>query len=522
MRTDGLPENAHEDLRDFPPERWARLAESLELDPSHPVLVALSGGADSVYLLHLLLAAEPRPRILAVHVDHGLRGEESAADAAFCAAECARLGVDFEERRAVLDPRAPGLEARARAARYAELGAAARARGIATILTAHHADDALETLLLRWLRGAEIAGLPALREKLTADAPLVPRRPRAERRETLRAAGTVLVVARPLLGVRRSEIRAALARQGLAWREDSSNHDTRFARNAVRNELLPAIAAACGPGALENLHAFGRAVQGLEASLAEKSRVLRVAPPLHAAARRSAKTARLGGRISRAEIASLERPLARRALARLLAEETGAIPRRATLDALVDDVFAGRTGWREVRGGWRLQLRADRIDLEPPPVRIARTDPRQLALPFEDGTGERTLSIPGRLDLGEGRRLVATRVERELGADFPRDPLRVEIDSAGLPASLTVRLPRHGDRFHPLGAAGSKPLSRFLADAGVPRHDRARIPLVLAGNAILWVAGVRPGEACRIRPTTIARVELTLSLEEPVDSSRAR
>jgi len=522
MRTDGLEENAHEDLRHFQPERWARLAESLELDPSRAVLVALSGGADSIYLLHLLLAAVPRPRIVAVHVDHGLRGAESDADAAFCAAECARLGVEFELRRAVLDPAGPGLEARARAARYAELGSAARARSITTILTAHHADDALETLLLRWLRGAEIAGLPALREKLAADAPLVPRPTRAERRETLRTGGTTLVVARPLLGVRRAEIRAALTREGLTWREDSSNRDTRFARNAVRNELLPAIAAACGPGALENLHAFGRAVHGLEASLAEKSHILRVAPPLHAAARRSAKTARLGGRISRSEIAALERPLARRALARLLAEETGAVPRRAALDALVDDVFAGRTGWREVRGGWRLQLRTDRIDLEPPPNRIARTDPRQLALPFEDGTDERTLSVPGRLDLCDGRRLVAQHVERALGDDFPRDPLRVELDAAGLPEELVVRLPRRGDRFHPLGAAGSKPLARFLADAGVPRHDRARIPLVLAGDRILWVVGVRLADTCRVRPATTQRIELTLLLEEPTESSRAR
>jgi len=522
MRTDELEDDARADVRDFPPERWARLAESLELDPSRGVVVALSGGADSIYLLHLLLAAEPRPHILAVHVDHGLRGPESDADAAFCAAECARLGVEFELRRVAIDPAAPGLEARARAARYAELAAAARAARIATILTAHHADDALETLLLRWLRGAEIAGLPALRAKLAADAPLVPRPTRAERRESLRAAGTVLVVARPLLGLRRSEIRAALARQGRAWREDSSNRDTRFARNAVRDELLPAIAAACGPEALEHLHAFGRAVRGLEASLADKSRVLRVAPPLFAAARRSAKTARLGGRVARSEIAALERPMARRALARLLAEETGAVPRRAALDALVDDIFAGRTGWREVRGGWRLQLRADRIDLEPPPSRTVRTDPRQLALPFEDGDDERVLSIPGRLDLGEGRHIVATRVECAVGADYSRDPLRVELDAAGLPPDLRVRLPRRGDRFHPLGAAGSKPLTRFLADAGVPRHDRARIPLVLAGERILWVVGVRPGEACRVRPTTTERIEMVLELEEPTESSRAR
>jgi len=527
MYAEDLTPPAPESQTDFEPERWARLAEPLGIEPEAAVCVALSGGADSVYLMHVLAAARPAPRILGVHVDHGLRGPESDADAVACADLCARLGVEFALARAELERDPRGLEARARIARYDALATAARAAGIATVLTAHHADDALETLILRWLRGSEIAGLPALRPRLLLDAPLVAKPTRPERREILRAAGATILVARPLLALRRAEIRAALQRAGVAWREDSSNDDTRFARNSVRHELLPAIAAACGPGALENLHAFGRAVAALEESLAERSRVIAMGPPRHAAARRSARTARLGGTIARAELAALEAPLARRALARLFAEETGAVPRRAALDRIVADLRAGRTGRHEIRGGWRVQLRADRIDLEPPlrsstvERRVGRSTPResgQLLLPFElsaEGPRVEQLSIPGVARLDADRHVSVERVARAPGSAVPRDATCVEIDARDAPRELCLRAPRPGDRFHPLGARGSKPLSRFLADVGVPRDERACVLLVTTGaesraEQIVWVAGIRPGEAWRVRPDTRERLRLTL------------
>src|SRR5882672_1163648 len=97
------------------PERWAPLARAAEIAPGEKLLLALSGGADSVLLLHWLAAASPPVPVRAAHVDHGLRGEESDADARFSANLCRALGVPFVELRAELDPAAPGLEARARA-----------------------------------------------------------------------------------------------------------------------------------------------------------------------------------------------------------------------------------------------------------------------------------------------------------------------------------------------------------------------------------------------------------------------
>jgi len=514
---------------DFAPERWERLARPLGLDPAAACCIALSGGADSVYLLHLVAAARPRPRIVAVHVDHGLRGAESEADARFCAELTTALSVEFELRKVALEPEPAGLEARARAARYRELADAARVAQISTILTAHHADDALETLILRWVRGSELAALPALRPKLLLRAPPLARPRRPEGREVLRAAGRTLLVARPLLALRRAEIRAALQSRGLAWREDASNADRRFARNALRLGLLPAIADACGPEALENLHAFGAAVAQLEDRLAARTAPIAWAPPRHAAARRAPAEAQLGGTLARGELLSLPEPLARRALARLLAEATGDIPHRAALDRLIADLFAGRTGWHQIAGGWRLQLRSDRIDLEPPPhASLAGSqgehashagsggDVGQLELPFAAAadaratSGSLALPAPGGVTLPDGRRITADLVDARGAQDVSRSPLVAELDARDLPLPLSVRMPRPGDRFRAIGAPGAKSLARFLADVGVPRHDRDQVPLVLAGAEIVWVAGVRPCEARRVRAGTGRRLRLVL------------
>ena len=132
--------------------RWGRLALAAGISASGPVLVALSGGADSVLLLRLAAASRARARVFALHVDHGLRGAASDADARFCTELCRELGVPLRVVRADLDPAAPGLEARARRARYRALADEAARLGVETIVTGHHADDSLETLLQRWTR----------------------------------------------------------------------------------------------------------------------------------------------------------------------------------------------------------------------------------------------------------------------------------------------------------------------------------------------------------------------------------
>jgi tRNA(Ile)-lysidine synthase len=501
------------------------------LAPDAPVLVALSGGADSVYLLRLVAAAKPRPSLVAVHVDHGLRGEESREDAAFCARLAAALGIPFVRRTIELDLDGGSLEARARAARYRVLSEEAQRWGSAAILTGHHADDALETLLQRWLRGTNVRGLAGLRERLVLGGG---DRPTSEARssranERLNETGSTVQIVRPLLAMRREEVRRVLADAGCAWREDSSNRSGTPTRNRVRNELLPAIAAECGPDAVENLRAFGAAVETLEERCAALTAPLAWSPPLHVEARRGPGENSLGGTLPRRDLLAIPSPLRKRALWRLLAEGTGRTPQAAVEERLLSDLASGRTTRHSLPGGWTLHLRSDLLHLEPPAGRervalapTAGPDP-QLVMPFavpEDRTrtlAAARLELPGLVSLGDGRQIAGEIVYLPRGTDVLRSVSTVELEASDLVSepvwaapALWVRFPRPGDRFHPLGAPGSKPLSRFLADVGVPRGDRGRVPLVLAGDQIVWVAGIRPGEDRRVRPDTEVRLRLSL------------
>lgn len=503
-------------------ERWPRLARVAGLDPAEPVVLALSGGVDSVLLLHWLAASEPRPSILAVHVDHGLRGAESDADARFCADLCRDIGVEFRLRRAQLDPQPGGLEERARQARYALLVEEARRAHVRTILTAHHADDGLETLLMRWVRGTELAGL-------VGPAPALERDDGSASRW----------IVRPLLGLRRAEIERFAVEAKLEWREDSSNHDLRFTRNRLRQAVLPSLAALGGDAAVESLRAFAGAVEGLERDLSERTASLAWHPLRSTRATRRGSDAELGGTLRRAPLMRLPSALQRRALWRLLVEGTALAPSRRLLGLVLEDLDRGRNTRHALAGGWSLCLRSNSLELHPPLEALGvppKALPRAPWLPFAELEGatqlprRRTpawvarlaapehgfvLPVPGSVTLPDGRRLFASWLEDCAGRPIPRDERRVELDLAGYdgnpaPTQLVVRWPRAGDRFHPLGAPGHRELRRFLADVGVPRAERRLVPLVALGSEILWVAGLRPAHAARIQPSTRRRLRLEL------------
>jgi len=473
--------------------RWSRLAHGLGIAPSTPVAVALSGGADSVYLLHLLARAENRPKVLAIHVDHRLRGDESHDDAAFCARLCAKLGVPFARRVAEIDPEGGDVEGRAREARYKALSAEASAAGIAVVLTGHHENDAVETLLMRWMRGSDIGGLAGLR------------------RETVLGKGHVsgdarpagIRVLRPLLGMRREEVRSALRREQLGWREDSSNDGAQFSRNRVRNEVLPQIEESCGKEGVENFFEFARAIESFEDELADRTGHVQWQPVAHEAARRSTAMPELGGTIDRSELEALGGPLLRRALGRLIGEGTGRRPTRGLLAELGDSIEQGRTLRLDVHEGWTVQLRSDALHLTPPAERLHPAGAEEGgAIPATStgtGTGQElssapiagaglTLGIPGAVQLEDGRSICAEVVTGESDLD-PLDPTSVEIDGDGI-GELRVRFARPGDRFQAAGAPGHKPVRRFLGEAGIPREERGLVPMVLADEEVVWVAGV--------------------------------
>jgi tRNA(Ile)-lysidine synthase len=352
---------------------------------------------------------------------------------------------------------------------------------------------------------------------------------------------------RPLYGLRREEVRELLASAGLSWCEDSSNDSRRFARNRVRHVLIPEIQRLAGSAGVENLRAFARAVEELEGHLARATAELTWRPLAAAPACRGAGQAELGGTLPRGPLMALSETQRRRALWRLVLEGTGRAPRRALLDAIQLDLARGRAARHALPAGFALHLRTASLELHPPRrlldsrVRLARSHEPWLPFPeflesaeplapptprapgrerFLAFGAERAavLDFSGEVALPDGRAVTLEVVRGDGQRDVPRARGEVELDPSVATRPLAVRWPRPGDRFHPLGAPGSRPLRRVLADWGVPRDERARVPLVVALGAreeIVWVAGVCPAEGARVRPPSAERVRLRLLWAAP-------
>ena len=228
------------------------------LRPGDRVGVAVSGGADSVALLCLLLELRGELGLVvsAVHFNHGLRGAEADADEQFVAELAHEHGIDlFAERGDTADLAAKqgkGIEAAARDLRYAFFRRLLAEAKLNRIATAHTLDDQAETVLMRMLRGTGVHGLRGILPCLAGAMPGAMTAPRAdEAADTTRAAATTIV--RPLLAVRRVEVEAYLHRIGQPWREDSSNCDVQLTRNRVRHELLPLLEEKFNPEVKQRL-----------------------------------------------------------------------------------------------------------------------------------------------------------------------------------------------------------------------------------------------------------------------------
>jgi tRNA(Ile)-lysidine synthase len=396
------------------------------------VLVALSGGADSVALLHLLRHEGLSLRLEAAHVHHGVRGAEADEDAAFCERLCAGLGVPFRLLR--LDPGAAldaGREGTWRRLRYLALLDLRQARGCIAVATGHHQDDVAEGVLVQMLRGGGPRALAGI-----ADAT---------------AAGVV----RPLLPWGRREILDWLRERGLGWRDDSSNRDPQHLRNRVRHLLLPQLEAASPAlrGHLVHLAAtLASDERAFAAELAARAQwidpwepeggiPLRAVAELPAAVRwrwLHAQAARLGlERVTRRQGELLEALVA-----------TGE-PRAVTL---------GRR--------WRLRLSRGRLWLEPPET------PGPFALELRPGC---SLDLP----------LPGWRIRLAADGD-PGEPPRWSFRPPPM-ARLVVRSARDDDAVR-LG--GKTVRVRTMLARAMPRHLRPAWPVCCEGDRILWIPGL--------------------------------
>ena len=408
------------------------------------VLVAISGGSDSLALLEILRQLAPGwPfELAAAHLDHGLRSD-SAADAAFVADRCARLGVALETKRIDVRERASelsgGLEAAARTIRRNFLQQAAERQECRVIALGHQRDDQAETVLERLLRGSGATGLAAMRPR---SGPFV----------------------RPLLECTRRQLCEYLQVQGLAWREDASNDDPAFTRNRIRGQLLPLLTT-FNPRIHERL--------------AELSTRLALEEDFWEAQLERCEAERVqllgdGLELSVTALATLHPALRDRLLLRLLARVRGV--RQGLLSVHVSAVVGllePGSPQREVHlpGLWVLR-RYDRLEIRSRPATTADTYVLTVASPG-------VYPLPGDLVL---------EVSLHEGAG-PRNPWVAEFAADQIAWPLSVRNLRPGDRIA-LPGGGRQRLKELLRAARLSHEQRSFVPLVVA-DEILWVAGLR-------------------------------
>jgi tRNA(Ile)-lysidine synthase len=471
------------------------------------VLVALSGGPDSVALLRLLRELECAGELViagVAHLNHGLR-DAAHQDEQFCCALAGELGLAFRSDRVDVRARAErlgtSLEDAGRRARYEWFDRVAAELGADVVATGHTRDDQAETFLLRLIRGAGPRGLSGIH-------------PRSGR------------VVRPLLDVGRAELRAYLAQLGQAFCDDESNRDVSVPRNKIRHELLPLLQREFSPQITDVLAREAAIARHDEDRLHQEAIDLADSIVLRKE-RRCGRDGRHSGHdepdgpetVQAAETVELDT----RALASLhpaLAVRVG----RLALGILAPDRFVGYEhierllelardpsrgavslpGQHAVRRGDTVVLSRQpfqpfansyRVSLSIPGEVILQTQGWAISATGDTQSGHSTGTLNRDTQPGQSRLSVPGESLRA-----PAGSLGVAVQAAGLSVPLAVRSRKRGDWFRPFGMGGrGKKLQDFLVDRKVPRERRDSLPLVVdSADRIVWVVGESVAEDFRV------------------------
>lgn len=440
------------------------IKEHMLFDNGATVIVAVSGGADSVALLDILASlAELQLKLIVAHLNHSLRGAESDGDEAFVRELAARYGLPCEVGRVDVQELSSlnklSLEEAGRVARYAFLHEVAARHRAHAIALAHHADDQAETVLMRLLRGAGASGLTGIAPKT----------------------GNGLV--RPLLGITRGEIEAYLQARGLAFRTDSSNADTSFLRNRVRHELLPYLAT-FNPAIRDRLVATAEALAADEVLL---EAITDAAFVRHGKICAGVVALCLPGLAQ--EPAGVRLRLYRRAILLVKGDLVRLDSRH--LHAIDRLVFSSRP--------------SGSLDL-PDEVLVARDYAR---ICFSSSPERAAVRLPEAVLVGPGVHVIPGCGRIMVKEAFFPDPAGeiqpsvAYFDAEAVPFPWLVRAFSAGDRIIPLGMSGHKKVKDIFIDAKVSRERRSRIPLLFSGDRLIWVCGLRVSAETRVTERTV-------------------
>lgn len=430
-----------------------------------PYLVAFSGGADSRLLLKLTVRAllerdgeDGRGLVTAAHLHHGIRGEEADRDEAFCRAVCADLGVELVCERvdipALAEASGESVETAARKARYGFFATVMRERRIHTLLTAHHADDNLETVLERLLRGSGTRGMGGIP---------------ADRAWEIGTDGEPCVICRPLLSWTRRDILAACGELGLDYVTDSTNLETDCTRNRIRHTVVPALEAIAGEGIPQ------RAAARLSAAAGEDEECLTGLAEMQV----DRYLSPAGDGLPRSELRIRYPAISKRMMAILYERATAADNPRdgsgtlsaAHLEALLSLLRKGiPESSLHLPRGMEARIRGDWLYIRPAEQAVSRASATPLPLaeglnPWNDTFTVAVERSPVLLPPLEGQTVYASAV-------FPAD----------IPQPLLARGRREGDVI--LSHGMRKKLKKLLNEKGIPPHLRDRVPLIClpAGN----------------------------------------
>jgi len=419
------------------------------------IALACSGGLDSMVLLHLARTwcLDAGIELLACHVHHGL-SPNAHAWAAHVEAVCAAWAIAFDQRQVVVPQNGSGIEAAARSQRYAALGDMCRAHGAGLLLTAHHLDDQAETVLLQLLRGSGPAGLSGMDAFNIAPGLL---------------GSDDIVMARPLLAQSRAALEAYAHEHGLQWVEDESNSDPRFARNALRHQVMPALAASF-PG-------FQARIARGAAHVAAAQRMLDELAAQDLAACLDGDAIDLGvlGRLSADRIDNT--------LRHLFTVRGLAMPSTAWLGEMVSQLFSAREDaqLKVTHPQCHIRRHRGKLYLTPHLADLAgMRDPDDIGVIDKEGQGfrwqgEAMLAFPAYGGVLHFEPAVG-------GQGFDPAWLRAQ--------ALVIDFRKGGERLKLASNRPTRGLKAHYQALGVPAWERERLPTVSATRALLFAAGI--------------------------------
>ncbi len=443
------------------------------------ILLAVSGGPDSVALLHVLhgLSGELGLHLEVAHLQHGIRGDEAKADARFVAELVGKLGLTFHLKEIDLpELRARAgkgnLEQMARQQRYGFFADIARARQLNKIATAHTQDDQAETMLMWLLRGAGRKGLAGMSRSMPLDG----------------GAGSGLQIIRPFLDVSKAEVLEYLGERQLEYRIDATNRDTKLLRNWLRLELMPQLRE--------------RIDDRVGARLAAQADMLRDEQAvLDQVAQAELERCRRGAGLDR--VLLLQQPVAlQRLVLRCWIEAVRGNLRGVDfthIEALRGLAAAGPSQGRlAIPGGWELRREYDSLYL----AKTTRK-PRAICYLYPVALGD-PLSVREAGVVFHFERLAAPP------ALTPDSSMEAFFDADELGAGLSVRNFRNGDRFEPLGMSGHKKVKDLFIDRKLALAERASLPLLVAGDRVLWIPGHGRSRDALVTPAsrTVLRIKV--------------